>query len=273
MMNGINVTLDRPWDEFTGEGENYDRARPSYPTDVAKAVRSHLEQYSLSSPVVDVGCGTGVFTRVLAHELSTMPVIGIDPNDDMVRVAKKATPSALDIEYRVATAEELPFGSDSLSVVAAAAAAHRFQRDKFYAGATRSLQKNGLVIILHNKHCWWKSDALLAYHDLVEACTPEYSCGTVTTARGTYAAVDFAAELSDDQRFKDVRVRRWYWDLNSALPDFLALSFSSNLIQRSAIRAGREQVIERLTGIFHKYSRDGLLCQPYMTEVTFAIKA
>lgn len=273
-MNQINAIFERPWDEFTGEGENYDRARPSYPPEVAKAIRSHVEHYGLQGSAVDVGCGTGIFTRVLAKELpSTMPVVGTDPNADMVRIAKIATPPSVAIDYRVSTAEELPFETGSLAVVAAAGAAHRFDRSRFYAAASRGLRQNGQMVFLHNKHCWWKSDALLAYHDLIEDCTPEYSRGTVTTARGTYAAVDFAAELSDDPRFKDVSVRRLYWDLNSALPDFLALSFSSSLIQRSAARVGRDKVVERLTEIFRTYARDGLLHLPHMTEVTLAVKA
>ncbi|WP_035859327.1 methyltransferase domain-containing protein [Cryptosporangium arvum] len=61
------------------------------------------------SAVVDVGCGSGR----AAAEMSALGVtaVGVDPDERMVAVASERWPA---VDYRVATAEELPFGDAEL---------------------------------------------------------------------------------------------------------------------------------------------------------------
>lgn len=59
--------------------------------------------------VLDVGCGSGWATRLMAEKARDGRVVGIDIADEMIRVALESSQSFSNIEFRVASAEKLPF--------------------------------------------------------------------------------------------------------------------------------------------------------------------
>ena len=63
--------------------------------------------------VVDVGCGTGEFTRVLAAE-STAHVVGVDADTDLLAVARDAA----DADFPAGDATRLPLTDDVADLVA-----------------------------------------------------------------------------------------------------------------------------------------------------------
>jgi ubiquinone/menaquinone biosynthesis C-methylase UbiE len=63
--------------------------------------------------VLEVGCGTGYFTRWLASRSDV--VLGVDPSPGMLAVARDARGAS---DYVLATAEALPFADGSVDVVA-----------------------------------------------------------------------------------------------------------------------------------------------------------
>ncbi|MBO0732462.1 MAG: class I SAM-dependent methyltransferase, partial [Acidimicrobiaceae bacterium] len=67
---------------FGADAERYDRFRPTYPP----ALIDHLVG---SSPgrVLDVGCGTGIVARLLAHR--GCRVLGVEPDERMAAVARR----------------------------------------------------------------------------------------------------------------------------------------------------------------------------------------
>ncbi|MDG6228976.1 MAG: methyltransferase domain-containing protein [Candidatus Thermoplasmatota archaeon] len=61
-----------------------------------------------ASIVLDVGCGSGIVTRDIAH-LTKGKVIGIDESSDMIRVAQKVLNRYRNVSLTVGKAEKLPF--------------------------------------------------------------------------------------------------------------------------------------------------------------------
>ncbi|KAG1891523.1 hypothetical protein F4604DRAFT_1876598 [Suillus subluteus] len=49
----------------TGTSESYDRVRPSYPADCVSYVRSQVPKSTTPLKIVEIGAGTGIFTRAL----------------------------------------------------------------------------------------------------------------------------------------------------------------------------------------------------------------
>lgn len=74
--------------------------------------------------VLDVGCGSGWATRLLAESAVYGSVTGIDISDEMVRVARRSSDSLPNVHFEVASAERLPFPDNSFS--------HAFSMESLY---------------------------------------------------------------------------------------------------------------------------------------------
>jgi ubiquinone/menaquinone biosynthesis C-methylase UbiE len=117
---------DDPVGRFSGLADDYDRYRPTYPDEAIQLIiaRGNLGPGSL---LVDVGCGTGIPSRPFARR--GIPVLGIDPNDDMRAQAERVTlpegcPRPV---YQRARAEETGLPAAVADVVLAAQSFHWFE--------------------------------------------------------------------------------------------------------------------------------------------------
>lgn len=73
---------------------------------------------------LDVGCGSGWATRLMASYATQGRVIGIDISDEMIRVAEDSSRDFPNTAYRVASAESLPFAQEEFS--------HAFSMESLY---------------------------------------------------------------------------------------------------------------------------------------------
>src|SRR5215510_15630969 len=67
--------------------------------------------------VLDVGCGSGWATRLMAQQASAGRVVGIDISDEMIDLARKSSIEFPNIVFQVATAESLPFADNEFTKV------------------------------------------------------------------------------------------------------------------------------------------------------------
>lgn len=71
----------------TGMNESYDRVRPSYPADCVSYVRRQVPKSTTPLKIVEIGAGTGIFTRALLSHPEWSTSIGtlraIEPSDGM----------------------------------------------------------------------------------------------------------------------------------------------------------------------------------------------
>ena len=65
--------------------------------------------------ILDIGCGSGWASRLLAEKAHAGRVVGIDISDEMIRVARGSSQGFSNIEFKVASAEDLPFADDEFS--------------------------------------------------------------------------------------------------------------------------------------------------------------
>ena len=88
--------------------------------------------------VLDVGCGSGWATRLMAEKISNGRVVGIDIADEMIKLASETSRSFSNVDFYVASAEKLPFGDEEFS--------HAFSMESLYyyadiAGALREIKR------------------------------------------------------------------------------------------------------------------------------------
>jgi ubiquinone/menaquinone biosynthesis C-methylase UbiE len=76
--------------------------------------------------ILDIGCGTGRLLRAAARRWPGARLIGVEPAEDMVRVARRLTPDA---EFHVAGAEALPL-ADAVADVAVSTISFHHWRDQ-----------------------------------------------------------------------------------------------------------------------------------------------
>lgn len=125
-------------------GDEYARYRPTYPREIAPALAELSKEHGCA---LDVGCGTGQLTELLAPHYST--AVGIDVSHSQVAAATG------DAVYAVADASGLPVREKSVDLITVAQAAHWIDLDRFYhqvrasavPGAAIALVSYGLCII------------------------------------------------------------------------------------------------------------------------------
>jgi ubiquinone/menaquinone biosynthesis C-methylase UbiE len=110
--------------DFTVELFFLGRRRTSYQALVAAAgVRP-------GQGVLDVGCGTGYLSRLVARSVGPHGVVvGIDPSESMIQYARRKTASIANCEFQVGAAEALPFTGDHFDVVVSSLVVHHLPED------------------------------------------------------------------------------------------------------------------------------------------------
>lgn len=68
-----------------------------------------LMEIPSAARVLDVGCGSGWATRLMAERASCGRLVGIDIADEMIKLAAETSTSFPNVEFQVASAEKLPF--------------------------------------------------------------------------------------------------------------------------------------------------------------------
>jgi ubiquinone/menaquinone biosynthesis C-methylase UbiE len=112
---------------------DYDRMAPRYeagrslPDDGMQAWREALSTYlppAGSMPILDLGSGTGIWTRALARWFNVW-VIGVEPSEGMRAIAEAAGRHPL-VAYVAGRAEHLPLGAGSVGAAMLSTVIHHF---------------------------------------------------------------------------------------------------------------------------------------------------
>lgn len=66
------------------DGSHYDKYRPSYPEEAVSKLLEHLNLSGLKgAKIIDLACGTGKFTELLAKREESYEVLGVEPHAGM----------------------------------------------------------------------------------------------------------------------------------------------------------------------------------------------
>src|ERR1700722_16791170 len=124
---------------FGADADRYDRARPSYPADL-------VDRIIAASPgrdVLDVGCGTGIASRLFRAAGCT--VLGVDPDPRMAELARRGGTAA-----EVARFEDWDPAGRSFDAVIAAQAWHWVDPVAGAARAAPALRPEGRLTVFWN---------------------------------------------------------------------------------------------------------------------------
>ncbi|MBS1998107.1 MAG: class I SAM-dependent methyltransferase [Cyanobacteria bacterium SZAS LIN-2] len=136
-----------PTGRFSGLAETYARCRPSYPSDAIDFIIA-LSGVDNDSLIADIGCGTGISSRLFAER--GLKVLGIEPNDDM-RQKAEAEEKIASLHYLEGTAEETTLADESVDLIVCAQAFHWFEPTAALAEFKRILKPGGWVALMWNE--------------------------------------------------------------------------------------------------------------------------
>ncbi|KJQ52959.1 class I SAM-dependent methyltransferase [Microbacterium sp. SA39] len=185
---------------FENIGDEYDRYRPGFPPQAAKII--------IPSPVdsvLDLGAGTGKFTRLLQKHAQR--VIAVEPSVPMMSVLQRTLPG---VDARRGTAESIPSADSSVDAVTVAQAFHWFDRDSACAEIARVLVPGGTLGLVWNRPdptCAWD----LACHRIAHPAVSETDATADTAAE---ELPGFTLVRQEQVRWvehitRDHYVRRW----------------------------------------------------------------
>jgi SAM-dependent methyltransferase len=215
--------------------------RPQYPASQVQFLTERIVAApgAPDLPVLDVGSGTGIFTRQLAAALpGAIQVIGIEPSAKM-RETAEADRSREPIIYRDGTAEHLPLGNAAARAVVAATAAHWFDREAFYLEARRVLVAGGILAIVE----YVRDEASSAAARAVVEFLAEHG------EDRAYVRPDYVTELSGLCGFGPVEMFQEPVTLSLGLPQFVGLALSSSHARHAIEKLGAEAADRTLRNI------------------------
>lgn len=258
------------WEDFDGLGYFY-QFRPKYPPRIAGLLRSMLRDCG-GGRIIEVGAGTGLFTRSLAAVFgSNFQISAVEPNEDMRRHAESQTPTSVLVHYADGVAEHLQAEDGSTQLVTAASAVHRFNRPSFYREAQRVLAPGGVLAIVQYEP-YDKGNAFAdGFLSVIEAALPDYKRHRHSRPGGGYSAIDIAAELGAEARLKDVRRETFVFTdlIDRERFEHRALSFT--IVQKAINREGEDAILSALGALFEQHSNSNALVEmPYEAEIITA---
>lgn len=155
---------------------------------------------------LEIGCGTGAFSRLLAQRARRVVALDLSPN--MIQLARRRARDYTNIEFQCADATEWDYPSEGFDCIASVATLHHLEMTAMLSKMKRALKKGGTLLIL----------------DLFE------NEGAVDTLTSLVAMpVSMSLRLLQTGRLRAPRAVREAWDEHGRTDSYLTLTQVRNI--------------------------------------------
>lgn len=134
--------------DFSGLAKNYSENRPDYSKSVLNAILGLINKPIGSVDFVDVGAGTGIWSRMVS-DIGCRSVRSVEPNEDMRNMGKSDSRNH-PIEWIAGSAEATGLDSNSCDWLSMASSFHWTDFDKATEEFHRVLRDGGLFTAIWN---------------------------------------------------------------------------------------------------------------------------
>jgi SAM-dependent methyltransferase len=244
-----------PTGRFSGLADIYAKNRPGYPEAALDYIigRCGLND---ASCLVDVGCGTGISTRLFAAR--GIPVIGVEPNDPM-RAKAEAEPTASGQSrpvYRKGTAEATGLPDGFADAVIAAQAFHWFKPEAALQEFYRILRSGGHLALMWNErdeghHC------TAAYGAVMRWCREAAALEASRVGAGEL--------LLDHSLFVDATRVAFAYEQELDKDGFVGRALSASYAPREP--AAVSEFVAAMSRVYERYQTAGKVVLSYKTAV------
>jgi SAM-dependent methyltransferase len=223
-------------------------------------MRAAVADLGLPVRAVDVGCGTGISTRLLAQ--AGAEVIGLDPNRDMLEQARRepADPD-LSITYREGSAEQTGLPDRAVKLVVCAQAFHWFDISVALAEFHRVLEPAGRLALLWNVRK--PSDPFMEGYEAVVRRAQRHA-----ESQGQVVRRHRSHRPDGTGHFANVRVLTYSNPQPLDLSGLLGRARSASYFPRSG--ALRAELDDTLRDLFAEHQVNGRITLRHETQLTLA---
>lgn len=238
-------------EKFSGKAENYDKFRPSYPSELIE----WLYSLTRAEAVADIGAGTGKFTEKLLEK--PWQVTAVEPNGDMLEKLRGNFP---DLQAVQASAENTGLPAHSFGLITTAQAFHWFDEEKFRTECKRLLTDGGRLAIVFNSR---RIDGISADRDRV--C--EKYCPLFANRNGHMGkrSEEEGDRFLRSEYFASVEVFNMENPVIMTREHFLGDTLSRSYAPRENDEC-YAAFIEEIGALFDKYQQNGLVSVSYTTS-------
>ena len=205
---------------FEHVAEQYDRVRPTYPTDIFGDLAA-LTGVASGRRVLEIGCGSGQATLPLAER--GFDVVCVEPGEQLAKVAQRKLARFPRVQVINAPFEawEPPDGI-AFDTVVAFTAFHWIDPDVAYVKSRRLLREGGALAIVATQHVV-HSERVDFWRDVQQ----DYiALGLSDDERAPplpEAVPDLRSEIDSSGVFRTTAVRRYVWDVTYGADEYLAV--------------------------------------------------
>lgn len=244
--------------DFTGLASNYSKFRPSYSQSVVSAILGIVGKPVSDVDFVDVGAGTGIWTRLVA-ERGVNSAHAVEPNDDMRKHGEQDCADT--ITFTKGSGEVTGLESDSADLLTMASSFHWVDFEKGTAEFSRVLRPGGCFAALWNPR-YIEANPLLVE---IEAKLSEFAPNLKRVSSGRSGITEhLLKDLTDSPHFDDVTYLEGYHRVQQSVEEYLGAWWSVNDI--------RAQAGEEGFNAFMEYVTDKVSGLPYI-ETTYQTRA
>jgi ubiquinone/menaquinone biosynthesis C-methylase UbiE len=155
---------------------------------------------------LEIGCGTGAFSRLLAQRARRVLALDLSPN--MIQLARKRARDYPNVDFQCADATEWDYPPEGFDCIASVATLHHLEMTAMLSKMKRALKKGGTLLIL----------------DLFE------NEGAVDTLTSLVAMpVSMSLRLLQTGRLRAPRAVREAWDEHGRTDSYLTLTQVRNI--------------------------------------------
>lgn len=166
-MSGTNLKAG----EFTGLAKDYSQNRPDYAVSVARALFGLLGRPASELDFVDVGAGTGIWTRIV-QGFGVRSATAVEPNDDM-RAHGERDSVGLGIRWLTGSGEATGLPDASCDFLTMASSFHWADFDKATQEFHRVLRPGGRFAALWNPRLIEVNPLLVRIEAKLDSLKPE----------------------------------------------------------------------------------------------------
>lgn len=135
--------------EFERFADDYGNVRPGYPPQATEDIIRECKM-SAESHVLEIGMGTGIATADLLK--SEASFVGIEPGENLLRIAREKLGGQSRIEFRNQTFEAFQT-EQTFDVVLSATAFHWLKESDKYQRVAELLNPTGRLVVMWNSFC------------------------------------------------------------------------------------------------------------------------